>query len=607
MGRRGSLCLTVTRAFVSVNPPVGPALRDGSASGGGRPGADAEFAEGEIVEQQPTREELIARLRVLEECLARLGLRHDGGDPPCEADSGLFQGRTAVSTGADAAHILDRDFRLHFVSDSFRQWNRRLGLDPDPTGKRLFDVFPFLPEAVADEYRTVFDTATVLTTEEWVTIGGARICTETRKIPLQQDGRVDRVLTVIRDITETRQTERALKSLADQRARELLAASEKLRIEIAERQRVDQALRLSEQMYRTLVESAGESIATVDGDGVFRFMNAVGAKRLGGTPEDFTGRTMWDLFPAAIADRQMGSIRQVLASGRGVNVIVPTELQGRIRWYNTTIEPIRGNDGQIAAAMVIARDIHDLKLAYEQLERHREEMARTEHLASLGAVSAATAHELTQPLSVVSLAVENACAALADVPGLDGAREDLADAIKGIAGIVAVINRFRRFAGRSAEKGVATLDLHAIAKRVIPLLDEQAWRAGVTITADALRDIPPVTANEKDMEQVFFLLIENAIQAAHESRPNTVAVSARARGDAVELDFIDDGCGIPPDNIERIFEPFFTTKPPGQSTGLGLCVVERIVSKIGGTVRVTSKPGKGTRVRITLPAAPPTR
>jgi len=600
--------LTVTRVSVSVNPPVGPAPRDGSASGGGRPGAEAEFAEGDIVEQQLTREELMARVRWLEEHLARAGLCADGGDASGGEGPGRgkpFESRKAVSSTADAAHIVGPDLRILFVTDSFKQWNQRLGLDPDPTGKALLEIFSFLPDSVVVEYRTVFDTGTMLTTEEWVTVEDERICTETRKIPLQQDGRVDRVLTVIRDITEIRKTQESLESLADQQACELLAANERLRGEMAKRQRIDQALRLSEQMYRTLVESAGESIATVDGDGVFRFMNAVGARRLGGAPEDFVGRSMWDLFPKAIADRQMDSVRRVLATGQGMNVIVPTELQGQTRWYNTTVEPVRDGGGRVALAMVIARDIHDLKLAQEQLEKHREEMARTEHLASLGAISAATAHELTQPLTVVNLAVENACAALEDVPGTDGVKADLADAVKGIEGIVAVVNRFRRFAGRSTEKGVAALDLHGIAQGAIRLLDEKAWRAGMTITANGLRGLPAVTANEKDMEQMFFLLIENAIQAAHDNKPNHLVISGKARRNTVELVFEDDGCGIPHDIQDNVFEPFFTTKPPGQGTGLGLCVVERIVSRVGGGIKVASRPGRGTRFHITLPAEPP--
>ena len=81
--------------------------------------------------------------------------------------------------------------------------------------------------------------------------------------------------------------------------------------DITERRRVENALRESEEKYRTLVESAGESIASIDANGKFLFMNTTAAERLGGKPEDYVGKRMWDLFPKEIADRQMASVRRV--------------------------------------------------------------------------------------------------------------------------------------------------------------------------------------------------------------------------------------------------------------------------------------------------------
>ena len=392
-----------------------------------------------------------------------------------------------------------------------------------------------------------------------------------------------------------------LEDLARTRASELVATNEKLKVEVAERQRADKALRTSEEKYRTLVESAGESIATVSDKGVFLFMNTTGARRLGGAPSDFIGKAMWDIFPKEIADRQMGSIRQVLGSGTGTNVVVPTEVQGQLRWHNTTVEPLRDSDGSMNAAMVIARDIHDLKQAQEQLEKHREEMARTEHLASLATLSAAISHELTQPLTVISLAIGNTLAELEGLGDCETIRDNLQDAVSGVDNITQVIDGFRRFAGRSVEKGVGPVCLGTVAQRVMQLLDEQAWRAKVTMTLEGFDELPAISANERDLEQLFFLLTENAIHAACRDRPNCLEIRGKVLGSNIEILFVDDCGGIEPKDLDRIFDPFFTTKPTGEGTGLGLCVVERIVSRAGGRIKVDSKYGKGTAFQVSLP------
>jgi PAS domain S-box-containing protein len=141
--------------------------------------------------------------------------------------------------------------------------------------------------------------------------------------------------------------------------------------DITDRKRADKALSSSEEKYRTLVENAGEAITAVDREGHFIIMNTIAAKRLGGKPEDYVGKTMWDAFPQIIADRQVASVRDVIESGRGILDESPTVLQGEQRWYQTSVQPLPDHEGNINFALIIATDVTSRKKADEEIRKFK--------------------------------------------------------------------------------------------------------------------------------------------------------------------------------------------------------------------------------------------
>jgi signal transduction histidine kinase len=114
-------------------------------------------------------------------------------------------------------------------------------------------------------------------------------------------------------------------------------------------------------------------------------------------------------------------------------------------------------------------------------------------------------------------------------------------------------------------------------------------------------ELTPIYSHEKDLEQLFFCLVENSIQAADCKKNRQVVITGVVIHDLIELRFSDNCSGIAPENLDKIFQPFFTTKSEGEGTGLGLCIVERIVNRVGGKVRIESKFGEGSTFFVTLP------
>ncbi len=370
--------------------------------------------------------------------------------------------------------------------------------------------------------------------------------------------------------------------------------------DITEQTRLEQNFKESEEKYRTMVESAGEATSIVNERGVFLFMNGTAARALGSTPADLIGKTMWDLFPQAIADRQMAAVRKVIHTTSRINSIVMSPVGGEMRWYNTTLAPLRNSKDEVVA-LVIARDIHELRTAQQELEAYREKMMRAEQLASLGTLSATFAHELTQPLTVIQLSLQNAMDDIENGRPSATVAQDLTDGLAEISSMTALIERFRNYAHKTSDRTITGVHLSVAAHRVIRLLEESARNAGMTLDVEGLDGLPPVYANERDIEQVLFALTQNAIQAAGGREGRHFRISGVPQDGEVELRFSDDCGGIRPEHLDHLFEPFFTTKQPGEGTGLGLCIVQRVVSQAGGHIRVKSRFGEGTTFLVTLP------
>ncbi len=122
--------------------------------------------------------------------------------------------RTTIDAITDVIHVVDPTLKIVLANKELGQWCRVLGLETNIVGKTVFDVFPFLPEKVRDEYSRVFATGESITTEETTEFEGGSLVTETRKIPIMEAGQVIRVVTAMQDITNRKRAERELNELA---------------------------------------------------------------------------------------------------------------------------------------------------------------------------------------------------------------------------------------------------------------------------------------------------------------------------------------------------------------------------------------------------------
>ena len=145
------------------------------------------------------------------------------------------------------------------------------------------------------------------------------------------------------------------------------------------------------------------------------------------------------------------------------------------------------------------------------------------------------------------------------------------------------------------------LNVSSTANRIISMLSKRAEQAKINISAEALDDLPRVEINETALEQIFLIIIQNAIEAADGRKQHKLDVLGKFTDGNIELQFSDDCCGIAPEDLDKIFEPFYSIKSNGKGLGLGLEIMQQILIGHGGQIDVESQIGKGTTFYVTLP------
>ena len=372
-------------------------------------------------------------------------------------------------------------------------------------------------------------------------------------------------------------------------------------IDITERKFAEEKLRESEQRFRTIFDSAIDGLLLADLETKkFFAANQACCKMLGYTNQELTKLSVKDIHPKNQLKNVLQDFERQIRREINLAENVPVKRKDGSIFYadiNTALLTLAGK----TYIMGVFRDVTKRKQAEQQLELYREKMARAEQLASLGTISATLSHELNQPLTAIRLFIENSLAKINKSQQPPAVTDGLKDSLKEVETAASIVDRFRNFARQSSEKDISQVDIKTVARRILALLNEAAQRANVSLTCKNMDNLPPVYLNEKDLEQLLFALIENAIQAADGKKHKRLTISGNVKNGMLELKFADNCNGIPPENLDKIFEPFFTTKPPGEGTGLGLCIIQRILSGYGGKIRVDSKPGKGSTFYTTLP------
>lgn len=260
---------------------------------------------------------------------------------------------------------------------------------------------------------------------------------------------------------------------------------------------------------------------------------------------------------------------------------------GQSRPVRIILARVEDLPGQGAGVVLL---VEDEAAAREEEERQR----RAEKLATAGELSSAIAHEIKNPVTIVSGCLQLLATRAAEPEFVS---ETARVASEELARVNRTVNALLDFA-RFSEPRLVPTDVNQVLRRAAALVRDYARSQQVEVR-EAYGDLPPVSADPDHLQQAFLNLLMNGIQAMPGGGTLGVRTSYRQGSQLIRVEVTDTGEGIRPENRNRVFNMFFSTRSGG--TGLGLALVHRIVDEHAGMVEFESEPGKGTRFVVHLP------
>ena len=351
--------------------------------------------------------------------------------------------------------------------------------------------------------------------------------------------------------------------------------------------RAQETLQTSEENVRALLDSVYESIVLMDPAGTVLAGNQSFAEALGANLNDIVGLCIWDSFPADVAARRKAAVAQVVHTGKPNRFV--DERQGR--HFDNSIYPLLDAQGNVERVAVYARDVTERRRVEAQL-------AQSTRLASLGVLAGGIAHELRNPLAVISAGAQllrdhlddpRLCRQCVDI--ILTATERASQTIESVLRLAGPVNEVK-----------TAVDIEWVLHKASALLQARMALQEITLRRKRQLGLPKAYGNAQLLQVVFFNLMYNACNAMPNGGTLTITTRTAEPG-CICVRFRDTGHGIAPENLSKIFDPFFSTMPVGEGAGLGLSVSHRIIQQHQGTIQVRSQVGKGATFTVRLPMA----
>jgi PAS domain S-box-containing protein len=376
--------------------------------------------------------------------------------------------------------------------------------------------------------------------------------------------------------------------------------------DITDSKRAEQQLRESELKLRQMTETIPEMLWSATPAGAIDYGNARMLAYTGFSAEEIMGNGWRQLLHPEDVDHASREWISCVATGAPFRVEVRTynAADQAYRWCVTSALPLLDQQGRILKWHGTVVDMHDWKLAQEELRDTQAELAHLTRMMTIGELTASIAHEVNQPLSGI---ITNASTCLrmlnADPPNVEGARETARRTIRDGNRASDVVTRLRALFGKKSYT-IEPVDLNEAVREVIALSLSKLQRDRVILRPELAGSLPLVMGDRVQLQQVILNLLQNASDAMSsvDDRPRQLMIRTEAeKTDHVRLTVQDSGVGFDPQVAERLFKAFYSTKDNGM--GIGLSVSRSIIETHHGHLWATLNDGPGATFSFSIPLA----
>jgi len=373
---------------------------------------------------------------------------------------------------------------------------------------------------------------------------------------------------------------------------------------ITERKVAEQAMKVSEEKYKTMLNASPDGILLIDMKGIITEASEIGLELFGAdNRDDLVGKDFFRFVPSDEKNTITEIIEKTMNEGLAQNIGLKIRKKNQSLFAaEISVTLIQDPNGEPLSYMIIIRDIsHRQKMEAKQIHADR--------MANLGEMASGIAHEINQPLNIISMVMdkmlfETSRTETIDIKFLKSKSDKIFENITRMRNIIDHIRAF----SRSHDDYVPTaFDINSSIRNAVSMISEQFKHIGINLNLQLSKQIPQIFGNTYKFEQVIVNLLVNAKDTVLEKKNKlpefsemNIGINSYKEDHSIIVEVTDNGFGINNDDINNIMLPFYTTKDEGQGTGLGLSICYQIIKEMDGTIDITSERPNGTKIRLAL-------
>jgi PAS domain S-box-containing protein len=379
-------------------------------------------------------------------------------------------------------------------------------------------------------------------------------------------------------------------------------------MDVTDRKQGEEAIRLNESRYRSLVIASATIVWTASPKGAGLTGAHSWAEYTGQPPHESAGWGWVDAVHPDDRDAARDAWAHALSSTTPLNTVYRVRRRdGEYRYVAATGVPVLADDGSVREWVGMVRDVHAehaLRESEQEARRLREELHRVSAVAMLSTMVASIAHDVAQPLTAIDANAKTLLRYALRSSAFGDFREALRDIVSDTARARELLERPRRHL-RTGTVKKRPLSMNATVTDVVRVLRRSADDAGIRVVTHLAPSLPLFMGDSLEVQQVLVNILMNAFEseALVPDARRTVTVRTWAFDGQVAVSVADNGEGVTDEQLEHMFEPLYTSKPHGMGLGLAICKV--IVEEHGGTIAATRNETDGITLAVAVPAAPP--